>query len=600
MRIQPARNRSLTGLYAAGDLLCTQCEAEGFRRITWYLDRPDVLARFRVRLTAEREPFPVLLANGNRIGAGTLADGWHWAEWDDPFPKPSYLFALVAGPLAGLAERFTTGSGRAVDLEILARPGQRDRCRHAMRSLRRSMRWDETAYGLEYDLDRFMIVAVDDFNMGAMENKGLNVFNSALILARPDTATDADYAAIESVVAHEYFHNWTGNRVTCRDWFQLSLKEGLTVFRDQQFSEDVATRPVERIRAVRRLRSLQFAEDAGPMAHPVRPDSYIEINNFYTVTIYEKGAELIRMLHSLLGAATFRAAVRRYLREQDGRAATIEDFLGAMEAESGRRLGQFRRWYSQAGTPVITARLQHDAATESCTLSLSQATPPTPGQPDKLPLHIPLRLALLAREGGQRPLHAPALGLDGATETVLELRAAEQSVRFERVPAPPVLSLARGFSAPVRVEIDRDDATLAFLVAHETDPFNRWDATQEYATRLLLRGVGAHASGAGPGRRRDFGSSPRRCGPSCSTRRWSRASSPRPSRCRPRPISATAWTASPWRPSTRPTMPSAARWPRPSGRNSPASGRATGATGHIALTMPTPGVAAWPIAAWNT
>ena len=358
------------------------------------------------------------------------------------------------------------------------------------------MRWDEDVYGLEYDLDTFMIVAINDFNMGAMENKGLNVFNSALVLARPDTATDQDYAAIESVIAHEYFHNWTGNRVTCRDWFQLSLKEGLTVFRDQQFSEDMGSRAVERIDRARTLRSLQFPEDAGPMAHPVRPVSYIEINNFYTVTIYEKGAEVIRMLHTLLGNTAYQEGIRLYLERHDGHAATIEDFIRALESASGKDLGQFMRWYSQAGTPVVSARSVYDAARRECMVELSQRTPPTPGQPEKTPLHIPLRLALLGTEEGNMPLHSPELGLDGGTEAMTELREARERFRFSGIASPPELSINRGFSAPVRVEVEHGDGTLEFLIAHETDPFNRWDAVQERATRLLLDGVARFRPGA--------------------------------------------------------------------------------------------------------
>ncbi len=492
--IQPQTNRSLEGLYFSEPNLCTQCEAEGFRKITWYLDRPDVLARFQTRITGDPERFPVMLSNGNLTGQGTLPDGRHWATWEDPFPKPSYLFALIAGPLEYLEDVFTTRSGRRIALRIYAKVNDIGRCEHAMGSLKRAMRWDEDAYGLEYDLDTFMIVAINDFNMGAMENKGLNVFNSALVLARPDTATDQDYAAIESVIAHEYFHNWTGNRVTCRDWFQLSLKEGLTVFRDQQFSEDVGSRAVERINGARTLRSLQFPEDAGPMAHPVRPDSYIEISNFYSVTIYEKGAELIRMLHTLLGNAAYQAGMRIYFERHDGKAVTIEDFVEAMEAASGRDLGQFKRWYRQAGTPEVSARAVHYAESCECVVELEQQTPPTPGQPEKLPLLIPLRMSLLGCDGGNLPLHCPALGLDGERETVAEFCEPRQAFRFSNIPSPPVLSIARGFSAPVRIEVDRSGAEFAFLIANEADPFNRWDATQEYSTRLLLDAIAGHAA----------------------------------------------------------------------------------------------------------
>ena len=497
--IRPGANKSLEGLYASSGLLCTQCEAEGFRKITWFLDRPDVMARYRTRITADPERYPVLLSNGNDVARGDLDGGRHYVVWEDPHPKPAYLFALVAGRLACVEDTFTTGSGRAVTLRIHVQPHNADRCGHAMRSLKRAMRWDEDVYGLEYDLDTFMIVAVDDFNMGAMENKGLNVFNSAYVLARPDTATDRDFAAIETVVAHEYFHNWTGNRVTCRDWFQLSLKEGLTVFRDQEFSADVASRAVKRIRDVRLLRTHQFAEDAGPMAHPVRPGSYIEISNFYTVTVYNKGAEVIRMLHTLLGHERFQAGMRIYFERHDGEAVTTDDFVAAMEAASGMDLGQFRRWYTQAGTPVLEVRGEYDAARSRYVLDIEQRTPPTPGQPEKLPLHVPVRVALLGEDGTGIPLHCDASGLAGAHEAVLEVREARHTFRFSNVSSRPVPSLARGFSAPVKVEIERGDDELAFLIARETDPFNRWDAVQEYATRLMLAMVDDRRAGAEPG-----------------------------------------------------------------------------------------------------
>ena len=497
--IRPGANKSLEGLYASSGLLCTQCEAQGFRKITWFLDRPDVMARYRTRITADPERYPVLLSNGNDIARGDLDDGRHYVVWEDPHPKPAYLFALVAGRLACVDDTFTTGSGREVALRIHVQPHNADRCGHAMRSLKRAMRWDEDVYGLEYDLDTFMIVAVDDFNMGAMENKGLNVFNSAYVLARPDTATDRDFAAIETVVAHEYFHNWTGNRVTCRDWFQLSLKEGLTVFRDQEFSADVASRAVKRIRDVRLLRTHQFAEDAGPMAHPVRPGSYIEISNFYTVTVYNKGAEVIRMLHTLLGHERFQAGMRIYFERHDGEAVTTDDFVAAMEAASGMDLGQFRRWYTQAGTPVLEVRGEYDAARSRYVLDIEQRTPPTPGQPEKLPLHVPVRVALLGEDGNGIPLHCEAPGPAGAHEAVLEVREARHTFRFSNIPSRPVPSLARGFSAPVKVEIERGDDELAFLIARETDPFNRWDAVQEYATRLMLAMVEDRRAGAEPG-----------------------------------------------------------------------------------------------------
>ena len=440
-----------------------------------------------------------MLSNGNEVERGALGDGRRYVVWEDPFPKPSYLFALVAGRLECIADTFTTRSGREVALRIHVEPHNLDKCAHAMRSLKRAMGWDEEVYGLEYDLDTFMIVAVDDFNMGAMENKGLNVFNSKYVLARPDTATDADFAAIEAVIAHEYFHNWTGNRVTCRDWFQLSLKEGLTVFRDQEFSADTGSRAVKRIRDARLLRTHQFPEDAGPMAHPVRPDSYIEIGNFYTVTIYVKGAEVIRMMHTLLGDEGFMAGMRLYFERHDGEAVTTGDFVAAMEAASGVDLGQFRRWYVQAGTPVLSARGAYDAARSEYVLDVEQRTPPTPGQPEKRPLHVPVRLALLGEDGGNLPLHCPEAGLAGEREAVLDVREPRHVFRFSNVPACPVPSLARGFSAPVKVEIERSDGELAFLIANETDPFNRWDVVQEYSTKLMLRMIEERVANAGPG-----------------------------------------------------------------------------------------------------
>ena len=484
--IRPGANKSLEGLYASSGNLCTQCEAEGFRKITWFLDRPDVMARYRTRIVADPRRYPVMLSNGNEVERGALDDGRRYVVWEDPYPKPSYLFALVAGRLECVEDTFTTRSGRTVTLRIYVQPHNIDRCGHAMRSLKRAMRWDEDVYALEYDLDTFMVVAVDDFNMGAMENKGLNIFNSAYVLARPDTATDRDFAAIETVIAHEYFHNWTGNRVTCRDWFQLSLKEGLTVFRDQEFSADVASRAVKRIRDVRLLRTHQFAEDAGPMAHPVRPDSYIEISNFYTVTVYSKGAEVIRMLHTLLGHERFQAGMRIYFERHDGQAVTTGDFVAAMEAASGMDLGQFRRWYTQAGTPVLEVRGEYDAARSRYVLDIEQRTPATPGQSEKRPLHVPLRLALLGEDGNDIPLHCEESGLTGEHEAVLDMRETRRTYRFSNVTSRPAPSLARGFSAPVKIEIDRSEDELAFLIARETDPFNRWDAVQEYATRLML------------------------------------------------------------------------------------------------------------------
>ena len=494
--IRPGENKSLEGLYASSGNLCTQCEAQGFRKITWFLDRPDVMARYRTRITADPRRYPVLLSNGNPVERGALDDGRRFVVWEDPYPKPAYLFALIAGRLQCLEDSFTTRSGREVALRIYVEAHNIDRCDHAMGSLKRAMRWDEDVYGLEYDLDIFMVVAVDDFNMGAMENKGLNVFNSAYVLARPETATDNDFAAIEAVIAHEYFHNWTGNRVTCRDWFQLSLKEGLTVFRDQEFSADMASRAVKRIRDVRLLRTHQFAEDAGPMAHPVRPDSYIEISNFYTVTIYNKGAEVIRMLHTLLGDKGFKAGMKLYFERHDGQAVTTGDFVAAMETASGMDLGQFRRWYTQAGTPVLAARGAYDAARSQYVLDIEQHTPPTPGQAEKLPLHVPVRVALLGDDGRNLPLHCVESGLAGESEAVIDLREPRHTIRFANVSARPVPSLARGFSAPVKVEIERGDDELAFLIAHETDPFNRWDAAQEYSIRLMLAMVEDRLAGA--------------------------------------------------------------------------------------------------------
>ena len=487
-RIDPAANTALEGLYVSGGNFCTQCEAEGFRKITWYPDRPDVMAVFTTTLIADASRYPVLLANGNPIARETLADGRHSVTWHDPFPKPCYLFALVAGDLACVADRYTTASGREVLLEIYVQHGNEDKTAHAMASLKRAMHWDEQRYGREYDLDIYMIVAVDDFNMGAMENKGLNIFNSRFVLARPDTATDSDYFHIESVIAHEYFHNWSGNRVTCRDWFQLSLKEGFTVFRDQQFSADHHSPATVRIDQVRGLRSLQFPEDAGPMAHPVRPDSYVEINNFYTMTVYEKGAELIRMLHTLLGEEGFRRGSDEYFRRHDGQAVTCEDFVAAMAAvnpsplgergrgEGGEPLTGFMPWYHQAGTPQVTMRREYDAASQTLSLHLSQHTPPTPGQPDKQPLWIPIRTALLDRDSGAtlRP------------EQVLLLEQAEQSFRFEGVSERALPSLLRGFSAPVRLEHDLSDDELAALMAHDDDPFARWEAGQQLMLRVLL------------------------------------------------------------------------------------------------------------------
>jgi aminopeptidase N len=477
VEIAPQQNTALEGLYMSKGMYCTQCEAEGFRKITFYPDRPDVMAPFRVRIESD---LPVLLSNGNPVASG---DGW--AEWHDPWPKPAYLFALVAGDLVAHADRFTTASGRVVALNIWVRPGDETRCAYAMDALKRAMRWDEEVYGLEYDLDVFNIVAVDDFNMGAMENKGLNIFNSKYVLASPETATDTDYDNIERIVAHEYFHNWTGNRITCRDWFQLCLKEGLTVFRDQQFSADMRSAPVKRIEDVLTLRARQFREDQGPLAHPVRPDSYMEINNFYTATVYEKGAELIRMLRLLVGEAGFEKGIRLYFDRHDGQACTIEDWIAAFEDATGRDLKPFARWYAQAGTPRVSVAEAWDETTGTFTLTLEQQTPPTPGQPMKLPLPIPVALGLLAPDGSEI-----------LSTRVVELSAARQSVAIEGLPARPVPSLLRGFSAPVILDQPLSAERRAFLLAHDTDPFSRWEAGRALARAVLMAMV---REGAAPG-----------------------------------------------------------------------------------------------------
>jgi aminopeptidase N len=502
--INPAANVALEGLYVSSGVFCTQCEAEGFRRIAYFPDRPDVLATYTVTIVADRERCPVLLSNGNLVAAGQLDRGRHFARWVDPFPKPTYLFALVAGDLAALEDTFTTMRGREVSLEIWSTPRNLPRCTHAMAALKRAMRWDEERYGREYDLDRFMIFCADDLNLGAMENKGLNIFNSRLVLADPATATDGDYQAIEGVIGHEYFHNWTGNRVTCRDWFQLSLKEGLTVFREQEFSADMGSRAVERIAAVDYLRSAQFAEDASPLAHPVRPDEYVEINNFYTATVYEKGAEVIRMQQALLGPERFRRGMDLYFERHDGQAVTCDDFVRAMEDASvgsgGPDLRQFRRWYSQAGTPVVRAVGRYDAARATYTLELAQRTAPTAGQPDKAPFHIPFAVGLVGPEGTDLPLRLDGDAAAGGTTRVLSLTADRQAFVFVDVPAEPVPSLLRGFSAPVRLEFDHTDAELAFLAAHDSDPFNRWDAAQRSFCRAILALAAAHARGEPPTR----------------------------------------------------------------------------------------------------
>jgi aminopeptidase N len=479
VELAPARNSKLMGLYASGGLLCTQCEAEGFRRITFFPDRPDILSRYSVHMAADKVRFPILLANGDPVGQGEGEDGRHWAIWNDPYPKPCYLFALVAGDLSCNRDRFVTMSGRDVQLGIWVKEADLSRTTHAMEALKNSMAWDERVYGREYDLDVFNIVAVADFNFGAMENKGLNIFNSRYILADPDTATDIDYDGVEGVVAHEYFHNWSGNRVTCRDWFQLSLKEGFTVFRDQNFSADMGSHAVKRIEDVRILRAGQFPEDSGPLAHPVRPESYMEISNFYTATIYNKGAELIRMIALMLGAERFRAGTDLYFDRHDGQAATCEDFVRAMEEGGGIDLAQFRLWYEQAGTPRVRALLSHDAVIGRVELTLTQIIPPTPGQPEKQPMAIPIRVALFDRESGAH--HGDEL---------LMLTQAEQRFTFPDFATAPVLSINRGFSAPVIVDTNLSQADLAFLSAHDDDPFARYEAMQQLMVNVLVGRIG--------------------------------------------------------------------------------------------------------------
>ena len=474
--IHPEKNTGLTGLYRSKNLFCTQCEAEGFRRITYYPDRPDVMAKFTTTIHADKRRYPVLLSNGNCIQKGETSQERHWVKWEDPFLKPCYLFALVAGDLVSVEDYFVTRSGRLVTLKIYIERENQDKCQHALEALKKAMKWDELIYGREYDLDIYMIVAVNDFNMGAMENKGLNIFNAKYILARPETATDIDYQRIDAVVCHEYFHNWSGNRVTCRDWFQLSLKEGLTVFREHQFSSDISESPVSLIENVRYLRSTQFAEDSSPMAHPVRPASYIEINNFYTTTIYEKGAELIRMLKTLLGWENFRKGMDLYFERHDGQAVTTDDFVAAMEVVSGLDLSQFRLWYSQAGTPEIEFQEQYDENQKAYLLTLRQSCPATPLQPAKEPMVIPVAIGLLDREGK-----------DLLETQVLILKEKEQTFSFSNIASFPTLSLMREFSAPVKILTDRSDETLTFLLSHDSDNFNRWDAGQKLTERLFWR-----------------------------------------------------------------------------------------------------------------
>ena len=498
--IRPQDNTALEGLYKSGDMFCTQCEAEGFRNITWYPDRPDVLSKYTTTLVADKAAYPVLLSNGNDIDRGEEGDR-HWVTWRDPFMKPAYLFALVAGNLQQVVDEFVTMSGRQVALRIFTEAHNIDKVDYAMASLKNAMRWDEKVYGREYDLDIFMIVAVESFNMGAMENKGLNIFNTSCVLAHPDTTTDAGYQRVESVVAHEYFHNWSGNRVTCRDWFQLSLKEGFTVMRDQQFSADMGSPTVCRVKDVTMLRNAQFPEDAGPMAHPIRPDSYIEINNFYTATVYEKGAEVVHMIRTLMGEEKFRAGTDLYFDRHDGQAVTTEDFVRAMEDASGIDLTQFRAWYLQAGTPVLAVSGHYDQAARAFTLRIEQSCQPTPGQDEKDPHHLPFKMGLLDEEG--RDLRFPVAGLDlaniDATEAgfsvVLNLTQPTQEYVFRDIETAPAPSLLRGFSAPVKLEYDYSRDDLMFLMSHDTDGFNRWEAGQRLAVDVIQELVGQIEAG---------------------------------------------------------------------------------------------------------
>ena len=494
--VDPTANTQLSGLYRSSGTYCTQCEAEGFRRITYFPDRPDVMAVYTTRIEANKTEAPVLLSNGNLVESGDLPGGRHFAVWNDPHPKPSYLFALVGGKLGHVEDNFRTMSGRNVVLRIYVEPGKEPLCGYAMDALKRSMRWDETAFGREYDLDIFMIVAVSDFNMGAMENKGLNVFNDKYVLASSDTATDGDFAQIEAVIAHEYFHNWTGNRITCRDWFQLCLKEGLTVFRDQEFSSDMRSRAVKRITDVRGLRAGQFVEDAGPLAHPVRPEAYKEINNFYTSTIYEKGAEVVRMVHTLIGPEKFRAGMDLYFARHDGHAATVEQFIQCFADASGRDMTQLMLWYSQAGTPEVSVTGRFDAARKTYTLECKQSLAPTPKQPTKEPMVIPLAFGLVGKDGRDLPLKLS----NGAKveRGVLELTEPAHTYVFSGVEERPVLSINRGFSAPIKLISDLDGSDLDFLAAHDTDAFNRWQALQTSSIRLLIDNVAALRAGKAP------------------------------------------------------------------------------------------------------
>jgi aminopeptidase N len=494
-RIDPRANTKLMGLYASKTGYFTQCEAEGFRRMTYFLDRPDVMSRYSTTIRADKSHFPVLLSNGNRVAQGAEKNSRHWAKWVDPFPKPSYLFAMVAAKLERLEDQFRTRSGRIAKLEIYVEPGKLDQTGFAMQALKKALRWDEEVFGLELDLDQYMIVAVGDFNMGAMENKGLNIFNTKYVLARPDTATDTDYQNIDRVVAHEYFHNWTGNRVTCRDWFQLSLKEGLTVFRDQEFGADMYSRPVQRIQEVRGLRAAQFPEDAGPMSHPVRPQSYAEISNFYTATVYEKGAEVVRMIHTLIGAQAFRKGMDVYFARHDGQAVTCDAFVQAMQDASGFDLTQFKRWYDQAGTPVLDISDTHDPDSGRYRLTIKQSCPPTPGQPHKEPLHIPFALGLVDARGADLALRLEGESQASGTTRVFSLTQQHSQLTFLDVHERPIPSLGRGFSAPVKIQYRYRATELAHLAAHDSDPFNRWEAGQRLAAELMLDHVAAIGAG---------------------------------------------------------------------------------------------------------
>jgi aminopeptidase N len=488
-RIAPKKNTKLMGIYTSHTGFFSLCEAEGFRRITPFLDRPDVMARYTVTLHADRERYPVLLANGNLIAQGEEADGRHWATWQDPFPKPSYLFAVVAARLDRSSDSFVTRSGRKVLLQFFVEPGKLDQGAFALEALKKAMKWDEDTYGLEVDLDQYNVVAVGDFNAGAMENKGLNVFNTKLVLARPDISTDFDFSFIDRTVAHEYFHNWTGNRVTCRDWFQLSLKEGLTVFREEQYAGDMYSKPVARIQKVRALRSSQFPEDAGPMAHPVRPSSYEQISNFYTSTVYGKGAEVVRMMRTLVGGENFRKGVDLYFQRHDGHAVTTDELVAAMQDASGVDLTQFRRWYGQSGTPRLDVRDRYDPASHVYELTVTQSCPPTPGQPEKLPFHMPLTIGLLDASGHDMPLQLAGEASPQRRSRVLSLREQETVFRFVNVPEAPVPSLGRDFSAPVIINYPYSDDGLRHLLSHDSDPFNRWEAGQRLTLKLLLQGI---------------------------------------------------------------------------------------------------------------